>query len=274
KLSGQGNATIPIMKQPGDTPKGRAGETTNPFLQPVTPTRKPASFPPASRTPFRANSLSADSILEEVPETEPSKKKEYYLGFRLGPRISTSGVGFEIAKGFTPRIGARIGLNYLDYEYTDVVSDIDYNLDLRLQSLALLADWHPFKGMFRISTGAIINGNRLNMLAELDRSSPEEINGVDYSLDSVRGSLKFNTLAPYLGLGWDTTFGDDDSWGLTFDLGVIYCGSPKLQLSAIGPDTSLANFSSDLEQERLDLENDLADFRFWPVVSAGFLYQF
>jgi hypothetical protein len=112
------------------------------------------------------------------------------------------------------------------------------------------------------------------MLADLNPTSPEEINGVPYKLDSVNGTLKFNSVAPYLGLGWDTTFGDDDSWGLTFDVGVLYHGSPELQISASGPDASLPNFSSDLEQERLDLQNDLADFRFWPVVSAGFLYQF
>ena len=210
----------------------------------------------------------------EVPETTASNQKDYYLGFRVGPRASTLGAGLEIAKGFTPRLGARMGFNYFGHHYEDKASDIDYNFDLRLQSLALLADWHPFKGMFRISTGAIFNGARLKMIADLDPTSPEEINGVPYKLDSVNGTLKFNSVAPYLGLGWDTTFGDDDSWGLTFDVGVLYHGSPELQISASGPDASLANFSSDLEQERLDLQNDLADFRFWPVVSAGFLYQF
>ena len=88
------------------------------------------------------------------------------------------------------------------------------------------------------------------MRADLDPTSPEEINGVSYSLDSVNGTLKFNRFAPYLGIGWDTTFGEEDNWGLTFDLGVIYCGSPKLSFAAEGPDTSAKTFSGDLEQEQ------------------------
>ncbi len=215
----------------------------------------------------------APPVATPEPPAAP-RKKESHHGFRIAPRASTLGAGLEMAKGFSPRFGTRLGFNYFGYDYSAEASGIDYNVDLGLRSVALLADLHPFKGMFRISGGVVLNGNRLKMLADLDPSAPEDINGVSYALDSVKGTLKFNNLAPYLGLGWDTTFGEEDHWGLTFDVGVIYSGSPKLSLSAQGPATSINTFASDFERERDDLEDDLAGFRLWPVVSAGFVYQF
>ena len=144
---------------------------------------------------------------------------------------------------------------------------------MELKSFGLFADWHPFKGAFRISGGFLINGNGLEGKAR--PTTDVEIGNTDYDLDSIALDISYNTFAPYLGLGWDTTFGDDDNWGFVFDLGLIYSGSPDAKLSISGPDDSAAALASgDVQREQQELQDDLDALKWWPVVSAGLVYQF
>ena len=197
---------------------------------------------------------------------------DYHLGFRIAPRVSTLGGGLELAKGLTPSFGLRGGFNYFSYDYDATESDVSYNLDLELKSFGLFADWHPFKGAFRISGGFLINGNGLEGKAR--PTTNVEIGNTDYDLDSIALDISYNTFAPYLGLGWDTTFGDDDNWGFVFDLGLIYSGSPDAKLSISGTDSAAALASGDVQREQQELQDDLDALKWWPVVSAGLVYQF
>ena len=197
---------------------------------------------------------------------------DYHLGFRIAPRVSTLGGGLELAKGLTPSFGLRGGFNYFSYDYDATESDVSYNLDLELKSFGLFADWHPFKGAFRISGGFLINGNGLEGKAR--PTTDVEIGNTDYDLDSISLDISYNTFAPYLGLGWDTTFGDDDNWGFVFDLGLIYSGSPDAKLRVAGPDENDPTLAGDVQREQQELQDDLDALKWWPVVSAGLVYQF
>ena len=197
---------------------------------------------------------------------------DYHLGFRIAPRISTLGAGLEVAKGFTPNFGVRAGFNYFTYGYDATESDVSYDLDLELKNFAILADWHPFEGAFRLSGGILLNGNGLTGLAK--PTAPVAIGNADYDLTSVNLDISYNSVAPYFGLGWDTTFGDDDNWGFAFDLGLIYSGSPDATLNVSGPDEANPLLADDLNRERQELQNDLDTLKWWPVVSAGLVYQF
>lgn len=197
---------------------------------------------------------------------------DYHLGFRIAPRISTLGAGLEVAKGFSPNFGVRAGFNYFSYGYDATESDVSYDLDLELKNFAILADWHPFEGAFRLSGGILLNGNGLTGLAK--PTAPVAIGNANYDLTSVNLDISYNSVAPYFGLGWDTTFGDDDNWGFAFDLGLIYSGSPDATLNVSGPDEANPLLADDLNRERQELQNDLDTLKWWPVVSAGLVYQF
>ena len=199
-------------------------------------------------------------------ENKPSG--DYHLGFRIAPRISTLGAGLEVAKGFTPNFGVRAGFNYFSYAYDATESDVSYDFELELKSFAIFADWHPFKGAFGFKGGLLVNGNGLTGNARPTGSV--KIGDNDYTgLSSVDLDIFYNALAPYLGLGWDTTFGDNDNWGFAFDLGLIYSGSPEAALST-DPTVS----ATDIEKEKQELQDDLDTLKWWPVVSAGLVYQF
>ena len=201
------------------------------------------------------------------------EKPDYHLGFRIAPRISTLGGGLEFAKGLTPSFGLRGGFNYFTYGYDATESDVEYNLDLELKSLGLFADWHPFKGSFRLSGGFLINGNGIEGKAK-PTTANFDIGDGSYDLDSVSLEISYDTFAPYFGLGWDTTFGDRDNWGFCFDLGLVYSGSPEAAVSISGSDAAIATASGDVQKENNDLQESLHDFEWWPVISAGLVYQF
>ena len=212
-----------------------------------------------------------------LPPAMVQAEEDYHLGFRIAPRISTLGGGLEVAKGITPWLGLRGGVNYFTYSYDSEESGNQYELELELKSFGLFVDLHPFKQAFRITGGFLINGNEITGNAKLASGETFELDGKDYSLagDAASMALTYDTFAPYAGIGWDTTFGDHDNWGFTFDIGVVFSGSPDLVINAQVSDPLLQNeFESKKKKEVDEVKEELNKFEFWPVISAGIVYQF
>ncbi len=204
---------------------------------------------------------------------------DYHLGFRIAPRVSTLGGGLEVAKGITPWFGLRGGVNYFTWDYDSEESDIEYDINLELKSFGLFVDLHPFKQAFRISAGFLINGNELTGKGKLLSGQTFDIGDGSYDSNQIKSldfDVSYNTFAPYVGIGFDTTFGDDDRWGFVFDLGILFSGSPEAKVAY---DTTLTgaalnNLKNNVAAEEKDIQDSLDDFEFWPVVSAGLVYQF
>lgn len=81
-------------------------------------------------------------------------------------------------------------------------------------------------------------------------------------------------MAPYVGIGWGNAFGRSRRWGFVTDLGVAFTGSPDVALSATGTLASDPGFRADLAREEADLEDDLEDFKIYPVFSANLYFRF
>ncbi|MDH3266632.1 MAG: hypothetical protein OEM25_06680, partial [Gammaproteobacteria bacterium] len=78
--------------------------------------------------------------------------------------------------------------------------------------------------------------------------------------------------APYLGVGYDfEIFG---KVGLNFDFGVLWQGEPSVSMQADGLAAGVQVFQDALEAERMELEDEMSDFKAWPVVSVAFIYNF
>lgn len=198
----------------------------------------------------------------------------YAQGISFAVKGSTLGAGLEMNSPVSETIGLRIGLNYFPYSYSGTEDDIDYNFDLTLMSASLILDWHPFKGSFRLSGGALYNGNKID--ADARSSATYEIGDTTYPGDAVgilTGNINFNDVAPYVGFGWDTSFGKK-GLGFIFDIGVLYQGSPSVSLSANGPISNDPTFKENLSKEEDNLEDELKDYQFYPVVAIGIGYRF
>ena len=62
--------------------------------------------------------------------------------------------------------------------------------------------------------------------------------------------------------------------GLNLDFGVLWQGDPQVSLFADGPIASDPGFQANLEEERNQLLDEVSDYKAWPVLSLGFVYNF
>lgn len=195
--------------------------------------------------------------------------------FAVGGKVGTLGLGGEITAGITSNINTRVGINGFSYDYSGTEGDVEYDIDLKLFSASLLLDWHPFGGGFRISGGLLINQNELDTQARPMTSYT--IGNTTYTpaqVGTLRGSIDFNDMAPYAGIGWGNAVGKDKKWGVTFDIGVVFQGSPKVSLTADGLLASDPTFQANLKREEDELQDALDEFEYYPAIAIGITYKF
>lgn len=182
--------------------------------------------------------------------------------------VSTLGYGAAISKSFSDNVSARLSFNQYNRSYTKSTSDanssVDYAGDLKLGSVAALADWHMFSGYTHLTAGLIYNNNEFTM----NSVGTYTLNGVSHT-GALNASVTFNKVAPYLGIGWS---GRSSKTGFSFksDIGVMFQGKPKSTLTTTDATVS----ASDLATEQANMDESLNSFRYYPVISVGLGYAF
>lgn len=193
----------------------------------------------------------------------------------LGGKVGTPGLGLELTVGLLDSLNTRVGLNTFSYGYDFDVDDFNYDADLNLFTGMLLADWHLFDNDFRITGGMVLNENEITAVGTTDKEIVV-INDTGYraaDVGDLRTTISFNNFAPYFGIGWGNAVGDNH-FNFSFDLGVIFSGSPSATLSANGPLASDPDFQHDLAAEANDVEEEGEDFNIYPVIALGINFQF
>ena len=197
----------------------------------------------------------------------------------LGLRAGTLGGGIELAHAFTDTLGFRIGASGLNYSTTETYESVDYDAKLKLATGQLLFDWFPFSNNFRLSAGAMYNGNKLTMDGKPSPGGTYTLNGNTYSssdIGALSGKVDFRKTAPYIGLGYGRPIGKGLS--LTADLGVLFQGAPESTLTATcgaaTPALTCSQIQSDVAAEQATLDDDMHKYQFYPVLSIGFAYVF
>lgn len=190
-----------------------------------------------------------------------------------GIKAGTLGIGIGGEYRVNESFGLGLGANYFKYDFDFTADDIDYDAELTLASATVLAHYYPGKGRFRITGGLAFNGNEIDA-----QSKPEidvEIGDTTYPgvrAGTIDGNVDFRTVAPYLGLGWGPS--PEKRWGVTFDVGVLFQGSPKVDLTASGAISLLPGFQEDLAQEEQKVQDELEGFQYYPIIGLGVYYRF
>lgn len=184
-----------------------------------------------------------------------------FAGTDIEAHISTLGYGLGLGFQATDSVVARVGFNQFSKTYTTTSGTVNYNGNLKLSSVDLLADWHLFGGVTHLTAGLVYNNNKVEMTSV----GQYTLNGNNYN-GTLNSSVTFNKVAPYLGFGWS---GQPKNSGLSFnsDFGVLFQGKPKASVSGSG------NTAADATAQA-DLENSLKNFRYYPVISVGIAYAF
>lgn len=206
----------------------------------------------------------------------------YADGFGVSGKVGTLGAGVDLTASLSDdTLTGRIGFNQFKFSKTSVQSTVTYNLDLKLQTVEALADWYPFQGTFRTTFGLMYNNNKLDMTG-IPTSGSYTVNGVTYpasDVGSLNGNVTFNKVAPYLGIGWGNPVASGKGWGFVADIGVLFQGSPKVNLTAtcnpaIAGTPTCAQLQSDTQAEVSKTQSSLSNFNKYPVASVGLSYQF
>jgi hypothetical protein len=199
------------------------------------------------------------------------------LAVDITPEVSTLGYRASVGFGFTPLFGVRLAAHTGSYSRDLHKESIAYNGKLKLRNYEGLIDFYAPAGGFRLTAGVVGNSDKIDLASKPGQTIT--VNGVPYPSDavgSVTGDVKFNKTSPYAGIGFGHKPSGGRGFGLTFDLGVLYQGSPKLAVQAHPTNPALVppKFYADLEAERAKTENDIRNYKYYPVVGIGFSFGF
>ncbi|WP_431686038.1 autotransporter domain-containing protein [Hahella sp. NBU794] len=162
------------------------------------------------------------------------------------------------------------------------LDDVDYDIDIDLESYGLIMDWHPFDGGFRVSGGLFSNRNEFTGTATPTENveigdftfTPEQVGTLHAKIDYDRA------ISPYLGIGWGNAVAPTKGWGFNADLGILFTDTAQAHLSADSPAADAnpalkAQLESELAKEEDNINNDdLDNAKYWPVIAIGVSYQF
>ena len=193
----------------------------------------------------------------------------------FGLKAGTLGLGLEASWRPIPWFDIRAGLNRFDYDVSGTQAGIDYDATLALDTMYATANFRFPLSPFRMTFGAYSNGNEIQLNSLPAGSYLIGNNPIPYTaadVGTVSSTVSFDKVSPYLGAGFD--FNVAGRLGLALDFGVLWQGSPIVAFTADGLLASDPAFIAELENERLQLENELNDFKAYPVVSLGFNFNF
>ncbi len=201
-------------------------------------------------------------------------------GTDVEAHVSTLGVGLGVGFQATDSVVARIGFNQFNKNFSTTAGSLNYDGKLKLSSFDALLDWHLFGGATHLTAGIMSNGNKFNLTATPGPGG-YMINGqgpfTAAQVGTVNGEVKFNSVAPYLGLGWNS---QPKNKGLAFksDFGVMFQGSPKATLTYTGNGAGnpavATQITNELAVEQAALNDKLKNYKYYPVISFAIGYAF
>jgi opacity protein-like surface antigen len=194
----------------------------------------------------------------------------------------TIGAELEYSRIVKPEynLAVRVSLGGLswDGDYDDTDTHYDTNVDLF--NIGAIFEYHPMSNGFYLAAGAFYHNDDFSMKAT-PTGGKYEFNGTLYDASSagtVTGDVYgLNKVAPYIGIGYDASLFGSGNWFFTLKAGAWYQGTPKVDLASHNCDNTQIDCDQlryDLEQEEQDINDDIEDYKWWPVIHIGVSYRF
>ncbi len=217
--------------------------------------------------------LLAASALGSIASAAENERHSIAFGGEAG----TTGLGASVWWTASSSLVLTVGYGGLDADHDYSTEGVDYEGSADLANGYALLRWHPMKGHFHLSAGAVLANNALSVVGSPENGTTFEIDGVDYpaaQVGSIVGDVEWEkSLVPYFGFGWSKT-PQTGGWGAFLDIGVVQSGSATASLNATGPIASDATFQQRLRAEENSVNDELEGFDLFPVARIGLLYRF
>ena len=213
-------------------------------------------------------------VLASTASAAPQESDLSVYG-KLGGLGASIGIGKAINEQFSIRAGIAGGGSY---KKDKNISGIDYEAKFKPgTSLEVLADWYPLESSgFRLTGGLLLGQQaKVELKGKQSGQGNYSINDRSYSAATVgdlRGTVKTNSVKPYLGIGWDSDRPGKRGWHFVSDAGVLFLGKGKTTLDAGGAANNAA-LRADLDAERSQLSSKFKNNAAL-VLSVGASYSF
>ncbi len=245
---------------------------------------------------YSSSSGSAESPEPPAVPAPPAARKQRPSGIGVGVRLSSLGIGGEVAVPLTQRSNLRGGFNAFGYSRGFSKDGISYAASLSFRSVEAHYDWYPFPGIaggLHLSPGLMVyNGNKVTATASVPGGQTFTLGGTQYTseaADPITGSAKldFNKVAPTIlvGLG-NLVPRHRRRFGVNFEVGVAFSGSPQFTMNLKGTACDATTgliclnaatdptIQSSVAAEQRKVNGDVSAFKVYPVISLGFSYKF
>lgn len=187
----------------------------------------------------------------------------------IAARASTLGIGAELSVNAGDYISFRLGGNYFELTRDVTIEGNRYSATPQFENGVALVDVYPFKGIFHVSGGIILNYNEGRLAAEL----PVTLDGRAYGepeISALDATVTFDRTAPYVGIG----IAGRSRIAFVLDLGVGFTGTPLVDLQVESDLTGAERAELDA---RVDREEEVVRdeirrrswLRYHPVLSLG-----
>jgi hypothetical protein len=181
-------------------------------------------------------------------------------------------VGGDVTVRLFERLNIRGGYSGWNDDYTVDLDEAEVDGSVDLQVIPVLLDWHPAGSGFRISAGIMLGDSEVALSTQ---DKVLTLDGTDYAVSTLEGSITIGDVNPYLGIGYGNAVGDDGRWHFSCDFGAVYLTEPEVAASAVAENSAVqAALNAALAAEVAELEDELKDVSFYPVLTVGVSFRF
>jgi hypothetical protein len=191
----------------------------------------------------------------------------------LSAHASTQGLGLEFKISPKPEYNIRVGASILPFQHSAVYSvrseptDLDLKVDLK--NAHLMFDWHPFlketgfsrKVIATVGAAYFWEAKGDAVVSYRGTYSYGDIQIPSEDLGQLMGTVEWNKVAPYLGIGFENAL-PTKKFNVGFAVGTYYMGAPDVTLTGT---KFLTKNQSNEEQFR----KNMSYYQFLPVVQIN-----
>src|SRR6266852_3642834 len=226
----------------------------------------------------------------EAPAAPAKGSSEGRIPIGVGVKVSTLGIGGEVAVAVMHRSNVRFGFNAFNYGHTFDKDGVTYKGTLDLRSAQATYDLFFFKE-FHISPGVLVyNGNNVTANASVPGGKSFTLSNTNYvsaAADPIAGTgtLPVYQAAPMILFGIGNLVPRSRHFSTSFEIGAAYQGPPRVTLNLSGSAcdstglfcrsiSSDPTIQSNIAAEQVKLNKSASPYKFYPVLSFGVGFKF
>jgi hypothetical protein len=225
-----------------------------------------------------------------APAAPAKESSEGRFPIGVGVKVSTLGIGGEVAVAVTHRSNVRFGFNAFSYGHTFAKDGATYTGNLNLRSAQATYDLFLLRWL-HVSPGVLLyNGNKVSANVSVPGGQTFTLSNTNYVSDAAdpiagTGKLTVYKAAPMILFGIGNLVPRSRHFNTSCEIGAAYQGPPRVALNlsgsacdstglncrSIGSDPTI---QSNIAAEQVKLNKSASPYKFYPVLSFGVGYKF